>query len=205
MDPMAATAHSPTTAEPRPGLRERKKTKTRLAIREAAYRLIREQGYHATSVEQIAAAAEVSPSTVLRYFPAKEDIVLPDGPGRETEDRLRSRPADEPWPDSLRHVLGHALTERPETLRLRTRLMAEVPAVRSRTREKLSGTGRMLCRVIGERTGRDPDALDVRVYAATLTGALLETALYWAEGGHREDPAALLDRTLDLLEHGPAR
>ncbi|MET7595199.1 TetR family transcriptional regulator [Streptomyces sp. NPDC005481] len=202
---MAATAHSSTTAEPRPGLRERKKTKTRLAIREAAYRLIQEQGYEAASVERIAAAAEVSPSTVLRYFPAKEDIVLPDGGDRETEERLRSRPAGEPWPESLRHVLGHILAGRPEVLRLRTRLMAEVPAVRSRTRERLTGTGRMLCRVIGERTGRDPDALDVRVYAAALTGALLETAVYWAEGGHREDLAALLDRTLDLLEHGPAR
>ncbi|MGW7264116.1 TetR/AcrR family transcriptional regulator [Streptomyces sp. NPDC054842] len=205
---MAATAHR-STAEPRPGLRERKKNKTRLAIRAAAHRLVQEHGYDATTVERIAAAADVSPSTVLRYFPAKEDIVLPDGLDREAEEQLRSRPAGEPWPESLRHVLGHALgrglAERPEVLRLLTRLMAEVPAVRSRTREILSGTGRMLCRVIGERTGRDPDGLDLRVYAAALTGALLETALYWAEGGHREDLAALVDRTLDALEHGPAR
>jgi transcriptional regulator GlxA family with amidase domain len=55
----------------RPGLRERKKTKTRAAIREHALRLFREQGYEATTVEQIAEAAEVSHSTFFRYFPTK--------------------------------------------------------------------------------------------------------------------------------------
>jgi AcrR family transcriptional regulator len=63
---------------PRPGLRERKKAKTRAAIQEQAMRLFRERGYEATTVEQIAEAAEVSPSTFFRYFPTKEAVVMYD-------------------------------------------------------------------------------------------------------------------------------
>lgn len=188
------------------GLRERKKLKTRIAIREATYRLIEEQGYEATTVEQIAEAAEVSASTVFRYFPTKEDIVLTDEYDPLLEDELRARPADEPIVESLRHVLRRAVglgfTEEPEISRLRTRLMIEVPAVRSRMLESMSVTGRMLCRVIAERTGRDPGELEVRVFSMGLIGALTETAAYWAEHGHEDDLGDLVDRALTMLASG---
>jgi AcrR family transcriptional regulator len=58
------------------GLRERKKVKTRLAIEDAALALFEAQGYEATTVEAIAAAAEVSTTTFFRYFPTKADVVL---------------------------------------------------------------------------------------------------------------------------------
>lgn len=207
MRPMAATAQSSTpAAEPQPGLRERKKIKTRTAIREATYRLVEEQGYDATTVEQIAEAAEVSPSTVFRYFPTKEDIVLTDEYDPLLEQELRERPADEPWFDSLRYVLRKAIGlgsgEDPDVSRLRTRLMVEVPAVRSRMMESASVTGRLLSRAIGERAGRDPDGLEVRVFAMSLIGGLMETSLYWAEGGHQDDFADLVERTVNVLEHG---
>ena len=68
----------PEQAAPVLGLRERKKLRTRAAIREHALRLFHEQGYAQTTVEQIAEAAEVSPSTFFRYFPTKEDVVMVD-------------------------------------------------------------------------------------------------------------------------------
>src|SRR5215217_5826945 len=64
--------------EQRLSLRERKQVKTRRTIQEPALRLCTEQGYDATTVEQIAEAAEVSPSTFFRYFPTKEDVVVTD-------------------------------------------------------------------------------------------------------------------------------
>ncbi|MFH8934652.1 TetR/AcrR family transcriptional regulator [Streptomyces griseosporeus] len=189
------------------GLRERKKTRTRQAIREAAHRLIEEQGYEATTVEQIAERAEVSASTVFRYFPAKEDIVLTDGYDPVLLAELRARPAGEPWARSLRYALRRAV-ERAladgEALRLRTRLLAEVPALRSRMTESMADTARLLSRVIADRTGRDPESLEVRVHVMSLLGALTETSAHWAEHGHRDDLGALLDRTLDVLERGPA-
>jgi AcrR family transcriptional regulator len=60
------------------GLRERKKIKTRQAIRREAFRLFDAHGFAATTVEQIADAAEVSPSTFFRYFPSKESLLLAD-------------------------------------------------------------------------------------------------------------------------------
>lgn len=210
---MTAAHPSTPTATPtdRPplGLRERKKIKTRQAIRTATYALVEEQGYDATTIEQIADRAEVSPSTVFRYFPTKEDIVLTDEDDPILMEELRARPADEPWTDSIRHVLREAVRtgveEDATVARLRTRLMVQVPAVRSRMMESMSVTGRMLCTAIGERTGRDPDSLEVRVYAMALIGGLLETSLYWAENGHRDDFADLVDRMLTTLQHGLPR
>ncbi|MGW1624477.1 TetR/AcrR family transcriptional regulator [Streptomyces sp. NPDC002172] len=191
---------------PRLGLRERKKIKTREAIRSATYALVEEQGYDATTIEQIAERAEVSPSTVFRYFPTKEDIVLTDEYDPLVQEELRARPADEPWPDSLRYVMHRAvqlgMKEPLRVSRLRTRLMTEVPAVRSRMMESMSETGRMLCQAIGERTGRDPQSLEVRVYAMSIIGGLMEASMYWAENGHEDDFDALVDRALNVIEHG---
>ncbi|MFD3314395.1 TetR/AcrR family transcriptional regulator [Streptomyces sp. NPDC058656] len=206
MTPMTAARTSIPDDRPQLGLRERKKIKTRTAIRDATYRLIEEQGYDATTIEQIAELAEVSPSTVFRYFPTKEDIVLTDEYDPLLESELRARPADEPPMDSLRHVLRKAVTigmaEDAEVTRLRTRLMAEVPAVRSRMMESMSVTSHLLCQVIGERTGRGADSFEVRVFAMSLIGGLMEVSLYWAQHDHEDDFAGLVDRALDVLEHG---
>ncbi|MDQ0932277.1 TetR/AcrR family transcriptional regulator [Streptomyces turgidiscabies] len=203
---MTAARTSPLADRPQLGLRERKKIKTRMAIRVATYELIGSQGYEATTIEQIAERAEVSPSTVFRYFPTKEDIVLTDEYDSVLEEELRARPADEPWLVSLRYILKNAIgrssAEEPEVTRLRGRLMLEVPAVRSRMIESLSETGRLLSRVIAERTGRDAADLEVRVYAMSLIGGLSEVTVYWAQNDFQDDLTDLVDRTVHVFEHG---
>ncbi|WP_443042179.1 TetR/AcrR family transcriptional regulator [Streptomyces sp. B21-105] len=203
---MTAARISSPADRPRLGLRERKKIKTREAIRTATYALVREQGYDATTIDQIAERAEVSPSTVFRYFPTKEDIVLTDEYDPVLLEELRARPTDEPWPESIRQVMLAAaragVEDDVEVARLRTRLLVQVPAVRSRMMESMSVTGRLLCVAIAERTGHDPDGLEVRVHAMSLLGGLMEASMYWAENGHQGDFPALLDRALDVLEHG---
>lgn len=189
-----------------PGLRERKKAKTRRAIRSAAFRLFAERGYDATSVEQISAAAEVSPSTFSRYFPAKEDVVLPDGYDPDVESELLARPAGEPLLEAVRHATAAALQryadEHPEETAQRTRLLAEVPAVRARMAEGMQATRETALRMLAERMGRDPGDLEVRVAVGSLLGAVGEATLYWAERGGEDDLLTVLGRALDVLASG---
>ncbi|MEU5596252.1 TetR family transcriptional regulator [Streptomyces sp. NPDC020298] len=205
MTSMTARTSSPAD-RPQLSLRERKKIKTREAIRTATYALVEEQGYDATTIEQIADRAEVSPSTVFRYFPTKEDIVLTDEYDPVLLEELRARPADEPWAESLRHVMRKAvdagMQDDPVVARLRARLGAEVPAVRSRMLESMSATGRLLREAIADRTGLAPDSLEVRVQAMSLVGGLMEVSMYWAENGYQDELRDLMDRALDVMEHG---
>ena len=83
------------------GLRERKKLKTKEAIQREALRLFQEQGYDETTIEQIAEAVEISPSTFFNYFPTKEDVVIQD-------------PYDPLFISSFLGQLLHALNKRLE-------------------------------------------------------------------------------------------
>ncbi|WP_405162787.1 TetR/AcrR family transcriptional regulator [Nocardia sp. NBC_01499] len=78
-----------------PGLRERKKSRTRQAIVDAAFALFQESGFDGVSVADIAAAAEVSKPTLFAYFPTKEDLVLRRfiGGGRGSAVVVRERPS----------------------------------------------------------------------------------------------------------------
>src|SRR5215216_1134024 len=94
-----------------PGLRERKKRKTRWAIQEHALRLFAEQGYEATTVEQIAEAAEVSPSTFFRYFKTKEDVVSEDRYDDLIIAGIEAAPADLGPLATMRHALKISMSD----------------------------------------------------------------------------------------------
>lgn len=193
----------------RPGLRERKKIRTRRAIRRTAYRLFEEQGYDATPVDQIADQAEVSPSTVFRYFPTKEDIVLTDEYDRLVEDALRRRPAGEPPVAALREALYASLAQvyradAAETFQ-RLRLVRDVPALRGRMSEHSADTAWLLRRALAERTGRPEDDLELRIVTGAMLGALLEALYAWADSGVTgtlDDLRALVTQALGVLERG---
>ncbi|WP_241265735.1 TetR/AcrR family transcriptional regulator [Streptomyces boncukensis] len=198
-------------AAAKPGLRERKKIQTRQAIRRAAYRLFEEQGYDATPVDQIAEAAEVSPSTVFRYFPTKEDIVLTDEHDPVVEETLRERPAGEPPIAALRQALYSSLAriveaDAAEALQ-RMRLIREVPALRARMSEQSANTCRVLARALSDRTGRPVDDLELRIVTGAMLGALTEAMFSWIdsdspEQGTLTELEALVTRALDVLDRG---
>ncbi|WP_346166731.1 TetR/AcrR family transcriptional regulator [Streptomyces javensis] len=200
-----------TSARPKLGLRERKKIQTRQAIRRAAYRLFTEQGYDATPVDRIAEAADVSPSTVFRYFPTKEDIVLSDEYDDVLLAALRERPLDEPPVASLRRVLldlfrHFAGNERREML-VRLTLIRQVPGLRARMSESMSRTGDLLAEVLAERSDRSPEDFEVRVVVGAVLGVLQEALFHCADQSTAEDAAMAameesIDHALDLLSRG---
>src|ERR1700738_2447795 len=92
------------------GLRDRKKIQTRQAIRREAMRLIEDNGYANTTIEQIADAAEVSPSTFFRYFPSKERVLMAKVLDLVTIEALEQQPRDMPSLRAFRRALEATMT-----------------------------------------------------------------------------------------------
>jgi len=177
------------------GLRERKKIKTRATIREHALRLFTEQGYTETSVEQIAEAAEVSPSTFFRYFPAKEDVVLADDIDPILLKVLAEQPADLPPLTAIRlavtAVFG-ALTPQDISRELeRQAILYSVPELRLAVMTALYRSMDMIAGAVASRLGRSPDDFEVKVFAGAVAGAVI---------GGAAGPGGSIDRAIKAIE-----
>ncbi len=192
------------------GLRERKKARTRAALRQHALRLFRERGYQQTTVEQIAAAAEVSPSTFFRYFPTKEDLVLQDDMDIMIAEAFERQPAGlgpvAAFRVALREVTGSYSQADLDVLRATTALIATVPEVRARATDEFARMIAVLSGALARRTGRPADDLTVRAVAGGIIGVILSITLPVQDWrGDGDDFMALFERTdraLALLEAG---
>jgi AcrR family transcriptional regulator len=162
------------------GLRERKKARTKAEIQRQALRLFSEQGYAETSVEQIAAAAEVSPSTFFRYYPTKDDVVLADFMDSRTMEVLLDAPEDLEPLAALRYAVVEGMRSLPaEDLALETlrnKLIRTIPELRRGMIAEMTRPIGLLAQALEQRLGRGPDDPDVRMFAAAAVGALLTIA-----------------------------
>ncbi|HEY4754054.1 MAG TPA: TetR family transcriptional regulator, partial [Candidatus Limnocylindrales bacterium] len=196
--------NAPSSAlEARPGLRERKKAKTRMAIQEHALRLFREQGYDRTTVEQIADAAEVSPSTFFRYFPTKEDVVLYDALDPLIIVAFRRQPkhltALQAMREAMHEVWGSLSEEEMAEQLERGRLAYDVPALRERYVAEMVRTVSMMAGLVAERLGREPDDFKIRVATGAAIGGILGAMLPLYASSEPLDAIALVDRAVDVL------
>jgi AcrR family transcriptional regulator len=197
------------TPGPPGGLRERKKARTRAAIREQALRLFRAQGYQATTVEQIAAAAEVSPSTFFRYFPTKEDVVLQDDMEALMLEAFERQPPEiglvAAIRAAIREIQGAMDEAHWEKMRQTTELAMTIPEVRARALDDFSRTITMMADAAAKRTGLSPDDLRVRAVAGAIFGVVLAVTAPWEDysGTHiNADMFARMDAGLAELENG---
>jgi AcrR family transcriptional regulator len=198
---------TPATVELPLGLRARKKARTRDAIAAAALALFLERGVDGTTVEDIAAAADVSPRTFFRYFASKDDVVFAGFP--DQIDRLlamlRSRPADEPVFTSLRVAARQVVTEAelsaPEPRAL-LRLIHHHPGLHASYLRWLEGVEAQVAAWAADRLGQDPHDLRPRLLAAAALTARRVATDRWLDSGGSEDLGGLLDEALAQLAAG---
>jgi AcrR family transcriptional regulator len=196
----------PATDRPPAGLRERKKARTRAAIQDEALRLFRQQGYAATTVEQIAAAADISPSTFFRYFPTKEAVVLYDALDPAAIEAFRAQPASSSTiralRDAMRATLAGLTPEQAAAQRERDALIRSVPELRARMLDEFGRTVQLLAELIAERVGRRADDPEVRTLAGAVVGVAI--AAWFASPEYESLPefVALVDEGLARLESG---
>jgi AcrR family transcriptional regulator len=187
------------------GLRERKKLKTREAIQREAMRLFQKRGYEETTIEQIAAAAEISPSTFFNYFPTKEDVVLYDAYDPMLAALMLDRPADEPLSTGLRQVLHRMetiFTRDHDVILARAKLGIEVPALRARLWEELQKAQTLLSILVAQRAGRDPDDFEIRVVVMVVVTAAMEAMYEWVRNDGRGSFVELVNQALDVVDAG---
>jgi len=185
-------------------LRERKKARTRASIREHALRLFREQGYQATTVEQIAAAAEVSPSTFFRYFPTKEDVALSDSYDPMIAVLLQQTPATWPLIQRIRTVLVQGLRQVYSTDRdaflAQNKLVVSTPALRERLWADQIATQQLILQALSASQD-DPPSFQDRVTVAACVAAASTAILTWVENDGTPDLPDLMEQAFDTLTH----
>ena len=198
-----------------PSLRLRKKLATRRALRRAALDLVVEHGYAHVTIEDIAAAADVSPRTFFNYFPSKEAAVLGEDPERDEALRqeLIARPAGEPPTDALRHVLraqaSHLAREVDEIAGSPAEWVKRYQALR-RDRElsaahaaHMASIERLVGEALAERlevdARRDPYPA---LLASSALGAMRVAFVFWAMSGGTAVLADLVEAAFSTLALG---
>jgi AcrR family transcriptional regulator len=163
--------------DPSLGLRERKKIKTRLAIRREAIRLIDAQGYPNTTVEQIADAADVSTSTFFRYFPSKESVLLNDELIEPIMDAFVTAPAEMAPLPAYRFAVEQTFAEMAEPDLAATiaaqRLMYAIPEARGLLYAEYMRCIDLIADALKARLAEHHDDFERRIIAGAIVGVLM--------------------------------
>jgi AcrR family transcriptional regulator len=191
------------------GLRERKKRERRRCIEDAAIDLFDEHGFDATTIDDIAAAADIAPRTFFYYFPTKEDVVLADYAARLEGiiDELDRRPATEaPWA-ALRAafvvVAGDYEARRDDLVR-RFTIMAANPAVYARSLQLQSGWEDTLTDALIRRSGQTTDNIESRLLSSAALACMRASLRHWLLTAHDTALPDLIEACFDRFADGLA-
>jgi AcrR family transcriptional regulator len=182
----------------------------RAALSQTAFELARERGFDNVTVDEMAAAAGVSRSTLLRYFGTKEEAVLSafEDHGLRFAEAVRARPADEDHWTALRRSLEGVVPfylQDPRAALGITRFIMGTPALLSRQAERQLGWRPVLTAALAEREGAGPDGMggDIPFRLVVLVSAALgcmDIAVgEWAANDGARDLDTLLAEAFDAL------
>ena len=185
------------------GLRERKMMRTKEAIRSNALRLFLKRGFDETTIGEIAIAAEVSPMTIFRYFPTKEDIVLTDDFDPMLVEQIKQRSAKE----SLVSKIGLAIIESfarmdgpsRNALLTRIKLGLRTPALRSKRWDNIYRTQKAITDALCDDEMNTHECFDIDVAAGICLSAISSALFCWASTDGSTDPLLLMERALNSL------
>jgi len=165
------------------GLRERKKIKTRASIQQNAIRLFLEQGYHETTVEQIADAADVSPSTFFRYFQTKEALVLEDDFDPMLVELYRSQPQDihplQAFLNVIKEGKARISAEARQEIRTRMEIAAKVPELQAALMGQMNNTLDLIAGLVAEKLKKGQGDLAVLAIAGAMVGIVMGANVYF--------------------------
>ena len=183
-----------------PGLRERKKLRTREVVRREAFRLFEKQGYNETTVDQIAEAAEVSPRTFFRYFPSKAAVLVPGQLLEPIIELFVAAPAELSPISAYRHAITLSFTGIPGADWIeemsRQQLLYAVPEAAGALYNQYIKTIELITEALAVRLERSPDDPELKITAGAMTGVMMAML-----HGAPMSPDAL-DRGLEFLEAG---
>jgi AcrR family transcriptional regulator len=191
-----------------PSLRERKKAQTREAIIAAAIDLFERKGYDATTIDEIAEAADVSPRTFFRYFDSKVEVVMEHKDGDEDNlgRRLAERPDEESPVEAMCNVMSEALgqlvQENPLFVR-QMRVMLGTPSLHALARDHFNEHNDEIVDECARRLDLPEDDLRVHVVASAMTNTIWTVVSCWvAESGSPERLLEMIEESCRLLSSG---
>jgi AcrR family transcriptional regulator len=154
------------------GLREMKAARSRQTMTDVALELFLRDGFDETTMEQIAERAEVGTTTLYRYFPTKDQLLLdPLVEAIDPAPYLRARPTDEPLEISLGEALlaaAAAFDDAGSRIAEMRRLVDAAAVPRAKLWDRFRTLREDLETVIAERMGRDAGDLSVRMTAGLM-------------------------------------
>ncbi len=188
------------------GLRERKRTAAMLRIQSAALDMFEERGFDEVTIEEIAAATDVSSSSVYRYFGTKEAIVLWDELDPSlAEHAARALSHEVPLAGLRREIEATLITFTPDDeqrIVRRLRLAASSPSLEQATVAHAHAAAMLLEEVLASQLGRPVADLEVQVFAHAFTGGFLGMLHHWQGTGFAEPMRDVVDRVFEIFEEG---